>query len=155
MKRSIQRYVLFAVIILIAFNAAPLVAQEWSPEQQEVWTFVKDFWQKFADKDFEGWIADFADDYRGWNVGNLAPHTKKERLPWWRRFIEKETVVALQLFPLAIDMHGDIAIVFYTYEQVLEKKDGTELNEKGKWMDVYRKRQGRWQLIADSGGNPN
>ncbi len=155
MKKSILRYVLSALIMQITFNFAPLAAQEWSPEQKEVWKFVKDFWQKGTDKDLEGWYALIADDYRGWSVGDLAPSTKKDARPQISRFIDTRTVVLLHLFPLAIDIHGDIAIVFYTYEQTLEKTDGTEINQKGKWMDVYRKRQGQWQLLADSGGNAN
>ena len=56
------------------------------------------------------------------------------------------------MFPLAIDIHGDVAIVFFSYRLLLQDKDGEETVEKGRWTDIYRKKGKRWLLIADAGG---
>ena len=60
-------------------------------------------------------------------------------------------MILYHLYPFAIDLHGDIAIVFYSYQQVIEQKDGSDKDDQGKWTDVYQKIDGKWLLIADTG----
>jgi ketosteroid isomerase-like protein len=53
---------------------------------------------------------------------------------------------------MAIDIHGDVAIVFLGYQYIRKNQAGEETFERGRWMDVYRRTDGRWLLIADYGG---
>jgi ketosteroid isomerase-like protein len=55
--------------------------------------------------------------------------------------------------PLAIDIHGDVAIVFYSFNTETEHPDGSRTTATGKWTDIFRKQGDRWLLIADAGGS--
>ena len=63
----------------------------------------------------------------------------------WRR-------VFYRIHPLAIDLHGDVAIVFYSFVADTELPNGSRSTSTGRWTDVFRKEGGRWLLIADAGG---
>ena len=77
--------------------------------------------------------------------------TKAEAAPW-HDLILSRLPVARTLFPIAIDIHGDVAIAFYYYQLTARNEAGAETLERGRWMDVYRNTGGGWLLIADSGG---
>ena len=141
--------VLAVIILMAAFSATASVAQQWSAEQQEVWQTVEALWDA---ADCETWSAFFADDYRGWFSASLSPLTKQQTTASGCRYYAKEKTVLHTVHPLAIDVRDDIAIVFYSYSYVSEKKsDGSERQERGKWTEVYQKRDGSWLLIADAG----
>jgi ketosteroid isomerase-like protein len=133
------------------FSSTQLFGQEWSAEQKEVWATVENLSQAWADGDYNKIQGFIAEDYRGWGENSPAPFTKKEDQPWAERWLLKNKIVLFSLYPFAIDIHGDIAIVFYSFKNVLEQKDGSEQEWQGKWTDIYRKIDGKWLLIADTG----
>ena len=61
-------------------------------------------------------------------------------------------MIAYDMHPLAIDIHGDVAVVFFSFRALYEDQDGKKTVEYGRWTDIYRKSGGRWLLIADAGG---
>ena len=139
------------VLCITLLSSAQLFGQEWSEGQKEVWAVVDNLWQAWADGDINKIQSIVADDYRGWSENTHATMTKKENKPWVERWLQKNNVVLYHLYPFAIDIHGDVAIVFYSYQQVIEQKDGSDKDDQGKWTDVYRKIDGKWLLIADAG----
>ena len=53
------------------------------------------------------------------------------------------------LHPLAIDVHGDTAVVFYVVDLLYAMDESNEVRKAVKMMDVYQKQDGKWLLIAD------
>ena len=139
------------VLCITLLSSTQLFGQEWSEEQKEVWTTVENWSQAWADGDYNKIQSFIAEDYRGWNENSHAPFTKKEDQPWAKRWLQNNKTVVFSLYPFAIDIHGDIAIVFYSLHTILEQKDGSEQEWQGKWTDIYRKIDGKWLLIADIG----
>ena len=92
-----------------------------------------------------------SEDFRGWSNADPAPMGKekaRERaaLRVWRR-------IFYNVHPLAIDIHGDVAIVYYSFVTESEYPDGSRVTATGKWTDIFRKNGDRWLLIADAGGS--
>lgn len=143
-----------ACLALLGFHllvgAQVAASQEWSPEQEEVLSTLQDLWRYSSAGDIESWYALVSEDYRGWSVADPMPFDKEasrrrnsQRV--WRR-------VFYRIHPLAIDLHGDVAIVFYSFVADTELPDGSRSTSTGRWTDVFRKEGGRWLLIADAGG---
>jgi ketosteroid isomerase-like protein len=125
--------------------------QAWTPDQQEVWNTVETLWRVSSAGDLDSWFALVSDDFRGWSNADPAPvgkETARHRasLRVWKR-------IFYHVHPLAIDIHGDVAIVFYTFSTESEYPDGSRTTATGKWTDVFRKQGDRWLLIADAGGS--
>ena len=150
MKRS----ALALTIVAVAVMALPsqTAAQKWTPDQQEVWQAVESLWKAWTSGDVAGYYNLVSDDYRGWNNSMRFPTSKAAHRPWSDHWHKDNKTVLYDMFPLAIDIHGDVAIVFFSFRVLLQDKDGEETVKKGRWTDIYRKTEGRWLLIADHGG---
>ena len=142
-----------AVILGLIVVAAPDVgnSQEWSAEQQEIWGTVQELWRVSSAGDLDSWFAMVSDDFRGWSNADPAPMNKetarrRAALRVWRR-------IFYNVHPLAIDIHGDVAIVFYSFVTESEYPDGSRVTATGKWTDIFRRHGESWLLIADSGGS--
>ena len=141
---------LTVLLLLLVAPAQPALAQEWSPEQEEVLSTLQDLWRYSSARDIESWYDLVSEDYRGWSVADPMPldkaasrHRNSQRR--WRR-------VFYRIQPMAIDIHGDVAIVFYSFVMDTENPDGSRSTSAGRWTDVFRREGGRWLLIADAGG---
>jgi len=148
--KSLTKSILIVLCITLLCSAQ-LFGQEWSEEQKEVWTAVEGLWQAWVEGDYNKIISFVADDFRGWRDNFHAPYTLKDDQPWAERWIQKNKMVLLHFHPFAIDIHDDVAIVFYSYQCVLEQNDGSDKEEQGNWTGIYQKIDGRWLLIAESG----
>jgi ketosteroid isomerase-like protein len=151
------RPVILTLLALISFaeiqeSAAQMSGpgDAWSPTQKEVWATVEELWKASSAGDLESWFAMVSNDFRGWSNADPAPTGKevarqRASLRVWKR-------IFYHVHPLAIDIHGDVAIVFYSFSTESEYPDGSRTPATGKWTDIFRKQDGRWLLIADSGG---
>jgi hypothetical protein len=135
------------VVVFVLAAMPNLLCQTWPPEKEEVWGAVQNVWSRWT----KGDVGYLGDDFRGWNTGRHAPYTKDEIVPWIKEFHEKNDIVLYDIHPLAIDLHGDIAIAFYTYQMLVENTDGSQREERGQWTDIYRKMNGEWILISEAG----
>ncbi|MHC4709067.1 MAG: Cif family virulence factor [Planctomycetota bacterium] len=84
--------------------------RERTAAQQEVWEFEEACW---AGQDLEALLPCFHDDYFGWSIGSPVPLSKEDRRPFFARSFETEETVFLHLKPLAVKVHGNVAIVLY------------------------------------------
>jgi ketosteroid isomerase-like protein len=151
MKNIRMRFVGLILICFVVLFSNLLFGQEWSEEEKEVWAAVENWWQAWADGDINKIHSGMAEGFRGWRENFHAPYTTKEDQPWAERWIQNNKVVLQHLYPFSIDIHGDVAVVFLSYQIVLEQKDGSDKEEQGKWTEIYRKIDGKWLVIAETG----
>lgn len=140
---------LVAVLALGVFLPLTAQAQQWTAEQQEVWEFEEACW---ASQDLESNMACFHDDFFGWGTDSPLPTSKADRRPFFARRFETQESVFLYLKPLAIHVHGDVAIVVYFAVNTLKNKaSGEETTYVDRWTDICLKEGSRWMWIADHG----
>jgi ketosteroid isomerase-like protein len=128
-------------------------AQDWSAEQQEVWSTVESYWDLFAKEDLEGFLSYLHDDFRGWTYGVPLPRDKsymQKSMPLG--FAVSETIM-VDIKPVAIQVHGNLAIVHYYYERTYVDAEGSQAGDTGRWTDVLVQQDDRWMMIADHGGS--
>jgi ketosteroid isomerase-like protein len=128
-------------------------AQEWSTAQKDVWKSVEAYWALDAAGDTSGFLEYFDADYSGWSVYSPLPSDKATA----KKFITFEhknskTLVA-NIQPVAIKIHGDIAIVHYYFTQVSKADGEKQKRNNGRWTDILQKKGDKWVLIADHGGS--
>ena len=144
---------LLILVLFVCLTVTASFGQSWSKEQQEVWKAVDEIWAVWAaggNVDLTFSLID--DNYRGWSNNDPAPFTKKDKRPWMEFYFKNYPIEIYKINPMSIDIYNDIAIVFYYYQILQVKPDGTDMQVAGKWMDIYRKNGASWLLLADSGG---
>ena len=142
----------FAFLVLVAV-AAPASAQTWSPEQQEVWKVEELQWKLAAAKD-SSWIEKMVHpNLSYWDKNRPGPQTKASLLLWDRYNNSSSTVLQQELFPIAIVITGNLAVVQYSYSVARENYKKEQELVSGRYTDVLVKEKGTWLFIAWAGGD--
>ena len=142
----------FLVVGIIVFLVGSVsFAQTWSAEQKEVLATVDGAFKAVMERDTEAVKGVFSPNYRGWHVdsGDPGPKTLEQVMPWMEHSFARNKMELYTLHPLAIDVHGDTAVVFYVVDLLYAMDESNEVRKAVKMMDVYQKQDGKWLLIAD------
>ncbi|MDP4129542.1 MAG: DUF4440 domain-containing protein [Bacteroidota bacterium] len=126
---------------------------QWTADQKAVWkteTAITDAWMKgdnatadtYYDESYQGWPEDVPIPVPKANMTAGANYqaTLGGKLVFWNAV------------PVVIWVKGDFAYTDYYYRAVYQDKDGKKTNEHGRWLDVLMKKDGKWLLVGDRGG---
>ena len=138
----------FTLMLLLAICTH---AQQWSPEQKDVWAGVQKYWE-INNSDPQAYFKYFDDSYLGWSYDNETPGTKENAVKSSKYFSSKGKQQFNIITPARIWVNGDFAFVHYYYTQVSESNDGKPSTEKGRWTDILMKKNGTWMIVGDHGG---
>lgn len=142
---------LYAVLLFIA---VPAHAQS-SDDEVAVWATVEQQWRaaKRGDND---WVDELLSaDFVGWPTDSPAPRNKAStRL--WNDFNSRQTeLLEFELYPQAIVIHGDMAVVHYLYTAANKAKGGDVEFSSGRYSDILVRSEDGWRFVAWHGGNDN
>jgi ketosteroid isomerase-like protein len=146
------RIISLTLIVLAMFLCSGVFAQQWSDAQKEVWKNVETYWDFAAKGDTEGFLSYFHSDFSGWINSAALPHDRATREKFIRFYNPKSKTLLYDIEPLAIKIHGNVAIVHYTYTEVFKYEDEKEQSEQGRWTDILMKQGNKWVMIGDHGG---
>jgi hypothetical protein len=147
-----RRFVVGALFLLIVVPGAAL-AQSWSPEQQEIWSFEQEQWDKAAAKDMS-WIDTMVHpNLSYWDADQPMPQDKASLGRWTRYNSGNDTVLEQELFPIKAVITGNIAVVQYRYMTASENYKKERETVTGHYTDILIKENGRWMFIAWAGGD--
>ena len=97
-----KRFIVFFAVAVLFFPAAGLYAQEWSPEQLDVWKSVNQYWELYASGDVEGFLAYMHKDFVGWPPGSNYPQNRESRVKFIKFSAPKTSVLVYTIAPAAI-----------------------------------------------------
>ena len=140
------------ILCVIVFVAPPLLAQEWSAAQKGVWKNVEAYWNVWAKRDLDGFLNYFHDDYSGWFNRASLPSDKGSSRKWISHSFQTVKISVYEINPVAIKIHGNVAIVHYYFSFIRKDAEGKESNRSGRWTDILMKQGDKWVLIGDHGG---
>ncbi len=146
------RFIPLFVTCLAMLVSTHLSAQEWSTEQKEVWKNVETYWDLARKGDIEGFLVYFHNDFSGWAYLSPLPHDRATRVKYIKFTIPKSASLFYDIQPLAIKIHGNVAIVHYSYTAVTKSGEEKEKTEQGRWTDILLKQGDKWVMIGDHGG---
>ena len=139
------------ILAFVALLIVPAVAgaQQWTPEQQQLWGLEVSCWQNRTVAGFE---ACFHEDFVGWGINSTVTTTKADRKPGFVRSYATEEQVFLNLKPVNITVKGDMAVVQYIATYTMkDKATGQETTTVERWTDIWYRDGGTWAWIADHG----
>ena len=152
MKHLINNRIVVAVLWLTVAASTPLLAQEWSAAQKDVWKNVEAYWALAAAGDVEGFMAYVHADYLGWGYQSALPGDKASTRKWIEHDFNTAKTLVSEIKPVGIKIHGNIAFVHYYYSTVTKDAEGKEKNVSGRWTDILMKQGDKWVMIGDHGG---
>ena len=149
MKKLTGSLLLF--LFLFLFVTSFTAAQQWTDAQKEVWAGVENYW-KINESNPMAFLEYFDDSYLGWSYNDEAPGTRSDAVKSFTYWTKKGKPQFNTLTPARIWVNGNFAFVHYYFSQVVEQNDGTPREEKGRWTDILMKKNGKWMLVGDHGG---
>ncbi len=143
---------LFSLLSLLFILSTVTSAQQWSAEQQDLWKGVQTYWEAGMNEDASKMLAYWDESYYGWSYENGAPGTKADVSKAFNYWFKKGKIQYYTITPARIWVNGDFGYVHYYYTEVTESSDGTPHTERGRWTDILMKKNGKWMLVGDHGG---
>ena len=147
-----KKLICLSILILIVFTSVSTQAQQWSSEQKSVWAGVEEYWAVSTSNDPLSFLNYFDDTYTGWSYDSETPGTKADAVKSLNYWLKKGKTQFYIIKPSNIWVNGDFAYVHYHYTQVMESTDGKPTTERGRWTDILMKKNGKWMLVGDHGG---
>jgi ketosteroid isomerase-like protein len=143
----------FALVVCLAVVlSAPLLAQEWSAAQKDVWKSVEAYNALAAKGDVEGFMSYFDASYVGWSYDSPVPGDKETAKKFITQWFQMGKTLVYDIRPVAIQVHGNFAFADYYYMEITKNAEGKTEQHKGRWTDILMKQGDRWVMIGDHGG---
>ena len=151
MNHVLKLTLAIAAASCISINVAQ--AQEDTDDQADVWSVVEKQWDA-DEKGDKKWIDRMlTDDFSGWGNESPAPRSKASTKMWDRFNDSQGKTVAHELYPLAIVVHGDVAVAHYLYSSAFQDKDGEVEVNNGRYSDILVRTDDGWKFLAWHGGD--
>jgi len=147
-----KRIISLVVIGLAILASTVLFAQEWSTDQKDVWKNVETYWDLGAKGDVEGFLEYVHSNFSGWNNSAHLPDDRATHVKFIKFYQPKTKTLLYNIQPLAIKIHGNVAIVHYSYISVFMYGEEKEKSVQGRWTDILIKQGDKWIMIGDHGG---
>jgi ketosteroid isomerase-like protein len=145
------KFALLACALFLVIPGDHLVAQE--SDEAAVWSVVEGQWEAQQRGD-QKWIQELlAADFVGWPNDSPAPRDKGSTRMWSNFQSKNWEGRAHELYPLAIVVHGDMAIAHYHYTNAGEDSEGDLQVSNGRYTDVLVRVEGEWKFISWHGGD--
>lgn len=139
------------VFLISVLTLTQVSGQEWSEEQMEIWQASENWFELQTKNDAEGIKALIHKDFVGWGWGFYTTYGYTEMIKWADRMIPEGTEsIYHTLNPMEILVINDVAVLYF-YGSFIKTVDGKQTVEQGQFMNVWKKEDGQWLLIAGNG----
>ncbi|MDH3304411.1 MAG: nuclear transport factor 2 family protein [Gammaproteobacteria bacterium] len=124
-------------------------------DQADVWAQIEAQWAAEEKGDNKWMDRVLTDDFSGWNNESPSPRGKASTKMWDRLNDQISQMVAHELYPLSIVVHGDVAVAHYMFTSANKNKnkDGQIETSNGRYTDVLVRTDEGWKFIAWAGGS--
>lgn len=134
--------------------ALPLAAQEaspeWTPEQREVIESMQRG-PVGIENDFDGWASGYAPTWTYWRLGDDAIRAREPHMALVRDFLAQGNgVVGFRLFPVDVQLLGDVALVRANAEEDVRDPEGATRTIRYSTFTVLRRLEGAWRIHASN-----
>jgi len=140
----IVRVAIFLLLsIVIVFWGFQAIGEEWTAEQNEIWTFVQANWEAIKKGDVEAALAMKHDYMVAWHNSDPEPLKKELIKQSYINWANSDKLVSYKLRPLTINIFNNVANVFYLY-----KYEGEKYSNRGRALETWIKQDNKWIAIG-------
>jgi hypothetical protein len=140
-------------MFVFLFLSTALYAEDWSTEQKEVLSTIEACYEKLMERDLEGFLSYYHEDYKGWGLDVPVPYGKESVIKWSSFSFPRTEIMLYEVQPLEVILIGESAAIHYYFYYRFKNHEEKEISYTARWTDFYVKDGGKWLLIADHGGN--
>ena len=144
--KTVRSACLLALVGVITVTPQHINAQQWSPEQQEVWDAEVACLDAGMDNTRK---ACMHPDFMGWGVQQPVPTAYSEEE--FDYYFAHNTLRVIEATPLHILVEGDIAIIQLMVQTWSSLDRGPDEESWVAWTDIMKRENGVWRWIADHG----
>jgi len=131
--------------VFIVFWGFQVLAQDWTPEQKEVWVSVQEYWENIKKGDVDAALAGQHDKMLAWFSMNPDPLKKEGIRSQYNRWVNRFKPTFVKLEPLAINIVKNVANVFYLFKWESANK---EVSARGRILITLVKQDNKWLAIG-------
>lgn len=125
----------------------------WSKEQTAVWEVISQSWADETARNGKWPEAYAADQMVSWEPDWPMPRYK-DSLTKWSRFNDKQRKsLEYEIWPAAITLSGDTAVVNYTAVQISQRAEEKPERDSLGITETLVRRGGSWKFLATTGFN--
>ena len=143
MKTSFK--VLFLLLIL---SLSPIAAQEWSPEQKDIVEFINDYTKASMRGDIDEIMSYFHVDFSAWEYSMTEPFDRDSTQKTIEYINQIFKQVAFEVQPIAIQLHGDVAILHLNFQETMRDAEGVDNFMSGPWTVTLLKQGKGWIFLC-------
>jgi ketosteroid isomerase-like protein len=147
------KHIVVILSVTIIFVLSPISAQELSKEQSEIWNQIESFWKFYFEKDLEGCLNHFHEDYIGWSYRDQLPHDKSDLENSIKYNLQNYNTESYEIKLANISTFKNMAIVHFFYSGIYSDSAGNTGSYKGRMTDILIKQDDKWVFVADHGGS--
>lgn len=129
-----------------------LTTNHLSAEEQALWSRVNELWECSLERDLATIDEAIHSNYKGWDDNSLVPHDRSYAI-----HSIKDTsnhLLDYELYPLGITVYEHkVGITNYRYRANIRDMQKNVRAIKGRWTEVYIKKNNKWTLIGVHGGS--
>jgi len=146
--KTLQKTVV-ALFLFMATISLPTISfsQQWSTEQQEVLAVTEKIFEYWAERDLEGFMSFFHDNFMGWFGTDPFPNDKETLRELESLTLKNQKIHHYRLKPISVTITDNVAIVNLYYVAMREDENGKVINNS-RSTETYIKENGKWLLLA-------
>ena len=148
MKGLITGSAALAGLALLAAPPTALIAQEWSPAQQEVLRALDAYTRASVDGDVEEIMSYFHPEFLGWDYKQARPVGLEQTRGMIEGFYSMYKLAGFDVEPLAVQMRGDMAIVHLRYREAMKMGGAEDVAISGLWTATFVKDGDKWLFFS-------
>lgn len=144
----------YAALILASLVAAPLGAQQWTPEQRSVIDHVTACWDAWGQEDPNVHDGPCRGDPAArfwWMTEGVPDYGPPEWKRWTGAFWPRIESIHYAHRPIAVQIFGDVAIYQYWVTWTHQDPNGQVVTMAQRRIDILQRRSGRWIFIGGAG----
>ena len=148
-----MRTILLVLVTFVALCAVSSAQQgdSWNEEQTEVWNIVSQSWEDDVARNGEWPAAYIHEDVVAWDADWPLPR-KGDSVARWARFSDQSnTTLMYELFPVAIVVVGDTAVVLYSVVQVSENYEKKRERSSDGLVETLVRDGDTWKFLSLTG----
>ena len=145
-----RAFISLFLCVFIVFWGFQVLAQDWTPEQKEVWVWVQGYWENIKKGDVEAALAGQHDKMLAWSSMNPDPLKKELIRLELNNWVGRSKPTFVKLKPLAINIVKNVANVFYLFKWESANK---EVSGRGRELITLVKQNNKWLAIGSLGSS--